>query len=285
MAAGRHRRPARRHDRRVALLVGDAPALRRPVRASSCTTAVGSSRRSRSARRVPSSPPRRRRCRRPRAASATGTTATPGCATPASRSRRCGSPPAPTRPTSSSTSWRLLLRPRVHQGADLPIMFGIGGEHDLSERELPHLSGWRDSRPVRVGNGAWSQRQLDVYGELLDAAGRLSEHLERSRRGDAARSSSTLADAASARWRDPDQGIWEIRGEPRHFVYSKLMCWVALDRAIRLAERLPVGDRVDGVECDERRDRRRHPRRRVERHGRRVHPVLRFGRARRLAAS
>ena len=131
----------------------------------------------------------------------------------------------------------------VHQGADLPIMFGIGGERDLSERELPHLSGWRDSRPVRIGNGAWSQRQLDVYGELLDAAGQLSEHLERVDEA-TLRFFVALADAASMRWRDPDQGIWEIRGEPRHFVYSKLMCWVALDRAIRHAERLPVGDRL-----------------------------------------
>ena len=131
----------------------------------------------------------------------------------------------------------------VARGADLQIMFGIGGEHDLSERHLPHLAGWRDSRPVRVGNGAWSQRQLDVYGELLDAVARLSDHLggvdEATLRFFVA-----LADAAASRWRDRDQGIWEVRGEPRHFLYSKLMCWVALDRAIGLADRLPVGDRL-----------------------------------------
>ena len=70
---------------------------------------------------------------------------------------------------------------QVRQGADLQIVFGIGGEHDLTERELGHLSGWRSSTPVRIGNGAWNQRQLDVYGELLDAAHRLPEQLDRLR--------------------------------------------------------------------------------------------------------
>jgi GH15 family glucan-1,4-alpha-glucosidase len=136
----------------------------------------------------------------------------------------------------------------VARGVDLPIMFGIGGEHDLSERVLPHLAGWRDSSPVRVGNGAWNQRQLDVYGELLDAVARLSDYLDRV--DDATRQFLVaLADAAASRWRDRDQGIWEVRTEPRHFVYSKLMCWVALDRAIALATRLPVGDRVAGWEA------------------------------------
>jgi GH15 family glucan-1,4-alpha-glucosidase len=131
------------------------------------------------------------------------------------------------------------------QGAELQIMFGVGGERDLTERELPHLSGWRGSRPVRIGNGAWTQRQLDVYGELLDAAAILPEPLERlgpGTRGFLA----DLADTAAARWTDKDHGIWEIRGEPRDFLYSKLMCWVALDRAITLADRLDAADRVDG---------------------------------------
>ena len=134
---------------------------------------------------------------------------------------------------------------QLERGADLQIMFGVGGERDLSERELPHLAGWRNSRPVRVGNGAWSQRQLDVYGELLGAAQRLVDQLGEL---DAVtvRFLVAAADAAAGRWRDTDQGIWEIRGDPRHFVYSKLMCWVALDRAIALAGRLGAEDRVPG---------------------------------------
>ena len=132
---------------------------------------------------------------------------------------------------------------QARRGVDLQIMFGIGGERDLSERELPHLTGWRSSAPVRVGNGAWSQRQLDVYGELLDAASRLPDQLDRL--GPATRRFlADLADTAAARWQEQDQGIWEMRGEPRHFLYSKLMCWVALDRAIELADRLDAGDRV-----------------------------------------
>ena len=133
---------------------------------------------------------------------------------------------------------------QVQRGADLQIMFGIGGEHDLTERELPHLTGWRGSAPVRVGNGAWNQRQLDVYGELLDAAYRLPDQL--ARLGAATRGFlADLADTAAARWQEKDQGIWEVRGEPRDFVYSKLMCWVALDRAILLADQLDANERVE----------------------------------------
>jgi GH15 family glucan-1,4-alpha-glucosidase len=132
---------------------------------------------------------------------------------------------------------------QLQRGADLQIMFGIGGERDLSERELPHLAGWRDSQPVRVGNGAWTQRQLDVYGELLGAAQRLTGQLGEldpvTRRFLAA-----AADTAASRWKEKEQGIWEIRGEPRDFLYSKLMCWVALDRAIALAPRLGAEARV-----------------------------------------
>ncbi|MDP3207827.1 MAG: glycoside hydrolase family 15 protein, partial [Rhodoglobus sp.] len=130
-------------------------------------------------------------------------------------------------------------RPDKH----LQIMFGIGGEHDLSERILPQLRGWRGSSPVRVGNGAWDQPQLDVYGELLDAAFRLRDQL-----GEIDPATRTffiaLADAAASQWEQPDNGIWEVRGAPRHFLYSKLMCWVALDRAIAMAEQLEATDRV-----------------------------------------
>jgi GH15 family glucan-1,4-alpha-glucosidase len=130
-------------------------------------------------------------------------------------------------------------------GPDRPlqIMFGVGGEHDLTERTLPHLRGWRDSRPVRVGNGAWDQQQIDVYGELLDAAHRLADEIT-AMDDDMRAFLVALADTAARRWRETDQGIWEVRGEPRHFLYSKVMCWVALDRAIRLADRLHATGKV-----------------------------------------
>jgi len=133
---------------------------------------------------------------------------------------------------------------QLHRGADLQIMFGVGGERDLTERELPHLRGWRSSRPVRVGNGAWDQRQLDVYGELLGAAQRLVDQLGKL---DPATRRFLVATAgmAARRWRERDQGIWEIRGEPRDFLYSKLMCWSALDRAIALADLLDAKDQVE----------------------------------------
>jgi GH15 family glucan-1,4-alpha-glucosidase len=126
----------------------------------------------------------------------------------------------------------------------LQIMFGVGGEHDLTERELPHLEGWRDSRPVRVGNGAWSQQQIDVYGELLGAAHRLADQIGKIDQ-DTKSFLIACADTAANRWRQKDQGIWEVRGEPQHFLYSKVMCWVALDRAINLADLLGAGDRVE----------------------------------------
>src|SRR3954451_20334832 len=125
---------------------------------------------------------------------------------------------------------------RAGEGS-LQIMYGIGGEHDLSERELGHLRGWRDSRPVRVGNGAWNQVQLDVYGELLNAL-----HVYRERLGDLhpeiQRFVADLADTAARRWRETDSGLWEMRGEPRHHLSSKVMCWVALDRAVKLSPQL-----------------------------------------------
>jgi GH15 family glucan-1,4-alpha-glucosidase len=127
--------------------------------------------------------------------------------------------------------------------ASLQIMFGVGGEHELSERVLGHLRGWRDSRPVRVGNGAWDQRQVDVYGELLGAATRLADQLPAIDE-DTRWFLAACADTAAIRWRDRDQGIWEVRGDPQHFLYSKVMCWVALDRAIAIADHLHAQDRV-----------------------------------------
>ena len=138
----------------------------------------------------------------------------------------------------------VTTRARFEVGAELQIMFGIGGETDLHEHELDHLSGWRDSKPVRIGNGAWEQRQLDVYGELLDAAHRLPDNVDRLQPA-TRRYLADLADTAAARWQDTDRGIWEVRGAPRHFLYSKLMCWVAVDRAIDMADRLDATDRVD----------------------------------------
>jgi alpha,alpha-trehalase len=117
------------------------------------------------------------------------------------------------------------------------IMFGIGGEHDLSERELPHLSGYRGSQPVRIGNGAWTQSQLDVYGELLSAI-----HLYREKLGvlhpEIQRYVAFLADAAARGWHERDAGMWEMRGEPRHHLSSKVLCWAALDRAVKLGPQL-----------------------------------------------
>src|SRR3954452_278985 len=125
---------------------------------------------------------------------------------------------------------------RASEGS-LQIMYGIGGEHDLSERTLEHLRGWRDSTPVRVGNGAWDQVQLDVYGELMS-----SLHLYRERLGDLHPEIQTfvadLADTAARRWHETDSGMWEMRGEPLHHLSSKVLCWTALDRAIKLAPSL-----------------------------------------------
>ncbi len=124
---------------------------------------------------------------------------------------------------------------------DLQIMYGIGGERFLPELVLDHLAGHRGSAPVRIGNGAAKQRQLDVYGQLIQSAylfgkagGRITPDNWNFLAG--------LADIVAEAWREPDQGIWEIRDEPRHFVHSKLNCWAALDRAVRIAEarRLPA---------------------------------------------
>ena len=119
-------------------------------------------------------------------------------------------------------------------GFDLQIMYGIGGERDLTESTLDHLSGYRGSRPVRIGNGAYDQRQHDVWGMLLDA---MATH---QRRGGQIvprvwEGVATLVDVAIEKSSEPDQGIWEMRGDPKHFVASKVMCWVAAERGARIA--------------------------------------------------
>ncbi|MDQ6914880.1 MAG: glycoside hydrolase family 15 protein [Actinomycetota bacterium] len=121
-----------------------------------------------------------------------------------------------------------------NEDGSLQIMYGVDGERDLEERTLDHLTGYEGARPVRIGNGAFSQRQNDVYGAVLDsvflhtkASGYIPQRLW-----------PVLVDqaeCAARAWREPDQGIWEARGTPRHYMSSKLMCWVALDRAARLA--------------------------------------------------
>jgi GH15 family glucan-1,4-alpha-glucosidase len=135
---------------------------------------------------------------------------------------------------------------QIKSGDQLRIMYGIRGEFgdQLRECELPELEGYGGSRPVRIGNGAADQSQLDVYGELLDAAHAYVTHAgfrsERRRAAGPNRNLRTLAsliaDYVAVHWRDLDQGIWELRGAPRAFVYSRAMCWVALDRAYLLAK-------------------------------------------------
>ncbi|MFL5846914.1 MAG: glycoside hydrolase family 15 protein [Solirubrobacteraceae bacterium] len=117
------------------------------------------------------------------------------------------------------------------------VVFGVDGERDLSEHELTHLDGHGGARPVRVGNAAWEQTQLDVLGHVLDCAWVLRDDLDL---GEPVtrRFLRQLADRAAEEWREPDSGIWEGREDERHYTVSKLGCWTALDRAVRLADRL-----------------------------------------------
>jgi GH15 family glucan-1,4-alpha-glucosidase len=127
-------------------------------------------------------------------------------------------------------------------GGELRVMYRVDGSTRLTEHVLEHLEGYRGSRPVRVGNAAFGQKQLDIYGEVLDAAHLYHERARRRVRPELWEVLRYMADQTVARWREPDQGIWEVRGGPQHFLYSKLLCWVALDRAVRLASR----DRLEG---------------------------------------
>jgi GH15 family glucan-1,4-alpha-glucosidase len=138
---------------------------------------------------------------------------------------------------------------RVCRDSDLQIMYGIDGRKELTEETLDHLGGYLDSRPVRIGNAAYAQRQNDVYGALLDsiyiharALGGISDGLW------------TLAshqvEEALAIWEQPDQGIWEARDEPKHYVSSKLMCWVAVDRGARIARHRGDSERAEKWRAD-----------------------------------
>jgi GH15 family glucan-1,4-alpha-glucosidase len=137
-----------------------------------------------------------------------------------------------------------FMQDRIRDGRSLQIMYGIGGEPKLEESTLDELTGYERSQPVRIGNAAFEQHQHDVWGALLDSmylhmkAGEYPndtdwENLERQ------------VEEAVARWGEPDHGIWEVRGEPKHFTTSKIMCWVACDRGARLAETM---DRTEEAE-------------------------------------
>jgi GH15 family glucan-1,4-alpha-glucosidase len=140
---------------------------------------------------------------------------------------------------------RFVERSAAGSADELQILFGVGGERRLKEQEIAELSGYRGAHPVRAGNDAETQVQLDVYGELLELAWHWYKrgHIPDD---DYWEFLVELVNAAAEKWKDPDQGIWEMRGEPRHFVQSKAMCWVALDRGIRLAEALDRDGPVAG---------------------------------------
>lgn len=142
------------------------------------------------------------------------------------------------------TRW---LRERLQVDAEngpLQVMYGVDGRKQLEERELGNLGGFRDSRPVRIGNAAYNQLQLDIYGEMMDAAYLANKY------GDAIsyegwHSIQSVLAWLEQNWERPDEGIWEVRGGRRHFLHSRLMCWVAFDRAVRLAEKRSLAGPVE----------------------------------------
>jgi GH15 family glucan-1,4-alpha-glucosidase len=128
---------------------------------------------------------------------------------------------------------------------ELQIMYGIGGERDLTESTLDHLSGYNGAKPVRVGNGAWDQHQNDVWGMLLDG---VDQHMRQEAAqivGPVWEGLAGLVDQALTHSVDADQGIWEIRGEPQHFTASAVLCWVAADRGADLARRRGDTERAE----------------------------------------
>ncbi len=149
----------------------------------------------------------------------------------------------------SFLGWVLAILRGTPDGEGLKVLYRAHPDAELVEQELDHLTGYRHSRPVRIGNAAAEQFQLDIYGELLDAALLLSE-IDREALAEAWPDLERLAEDVVRRWRDPDQGIWEVRGPPLHYVHSKVMAWVALDRAIRLGRSFGRANRVARWEAE-----------------------------------
>ena len=133
-------------------------------------------------------------------------------------------------------AWRQwLLRAAAGHPQQLHIMYGVAGERWLPENDVPWLPGYERSRPVRVGNAAATQLQLDVYGELMDTL-HAAREADLSALDEAWQMQKVMLEHLETVWTQPDHGIWEVRGEPRHFTHSRLMCWVAFDRAIKSCE-------------------------------------------------
>lgn len=148
--------------------------------------------------------------------------------------------------------WMSQRMAKADAGFDMRIMYAIDGGEALEESELPHFSGYAGSRPVRIGNAAHAQTQLDIYGEMLDSVYLFNKYSSAiSREG--WQHVSGMIDHVMAHWNEADAGIWEMRDEPRHFLHSRLMCWVAMDRAVRLANKrsLPA-PLAQWVECRDR---------------------------------
>ncbi len=124
----------------------------------------------------------------------------------------------------------------LNPDGSMQIMYGIDGRHDLKEETLDHLEGYKGSRPVRIGNGAYGQLQMDIYGELIDAV-YLYDKYGTPISYDFWTHIRKLVNWVCDNWRRTDEGIWEVRGGQQHFVYSKVMCWVAVDRGLRLADK------------------------------------------------
>jgi len=141
-------------------------------------------------------------------------------------------------------SWAFDRAAELHDGEELRTLYAVDGRPPPTEVDLPHLEGYRGSHPVRVGNAAADQRQLDIYGEVLDLAS-MMEHVDPAFVRDRWSTIERLAQHTTRLWNLPDAGIWESRANPRHYVHSKLMCWVALDRAVRLARDFGKTEAID----------------------------------------